>query len=74
MGGLLAYQYTCLKFYDLSGYQAYTFRQVPLYAEIVCRKCGERGREERQSHLDTSTTPVCPLFLQYVHSLVDVRV
>ena len=31
MGELLAYQYTCLKFYNLSDYQAYTFRQVPLY-------------------------------------------
>ena len=47
-----------------------------VYAEVVCRKCGERSSDERQSHLDTSTTPVCPLFLQYeyVHSLVDVCV
>ena len=42
-----------------------------VYAEVVCRKCGGRSSEERQSHLDTSTTPVRPLFSQYVHSLVD---
>jgi hypothetical protein len=45
-----------------------------VYAEVVCRKCGEGITEESQPHLDTSTTPVCHLFLQYVHSLVDVRV
>jgi len=31
-----------------------------VYAEVVCRECGERIAEERQPHLDTSTTPVCP--------------
>ena len=41
-----------------------------VYAKVVCRKCGERIREERRSHLDTDTTPVRPLFPQYVHSLV----
>src|SRR5258706_15875438 len=45
-----------------------------VYAEVVCRKCGERSTDERQSHLDTSTTPVCPLFTQSVHSFVDVHV
>ena len=38
-----------------------------LYAEVVCRKCGERIADERQPRLDTSTTPVCSLFPQYVH-------
>src|SRR5882757_4443488 len=33
-----------------------------VHAEVVCRKCRERSTDERQSHLDTSTTPVCPLF------------
>ena len=45
-----------------------------LYAEVVCRKCGERRSDERRSHLDTSTAPVCPLFSQLVHSLMDLRV
>jgi hypothetical protein len=45
-----------------------------VYAEVVCRKCGERVTEERQPHLDTSTTPVCPLFLPYAHLPVDVPV
>ena len=43
-----------------------------VYAEVVCRKGGERSTNEGQSHLDTSTTPVCPLFSQSVHSLVCV--
>ena len=45
-----------------------------VFAEAGCRKCGKRIREERQPHLDTSTTPVCLLFPQYVRSLVDVRI
>ena len=45
-----------------------------VYAEVVCRKCGERIREDRQPHLDTSATPVCPSFPQYVHSLVDLGI
>ena len=46
-----------------------------VYAEVVCRRWGERSTaDERQSHLDTSTTPVCPFYSQYLHSLVDVRV
>src|SRR5258706_14230248 len=38
-----------------------------VYAEVICRKCAEKSTDERQSHLDTSTTPVCPLVPQYVH-------
>ena len=45
-----------------------------VYAKVVCGKCGERHGEERQSHLDTSTTPVCTLFSQYVHLMAYVRV
>jgi len=45
-----------------------------VYAEVVCRKCRERSTSERQSHLDTSTTHVCPLIPQYVHSAVYLRV
>ena len=45
-----------------------------VYAKVVCRKCGGGIAEERRSDLDTSTTPVCPLFPQYVNSLVDVHV
>jgi len=45
-----------------------------VYAEVVWRKCGEGITEERQSHLDTSTTPVGPLLPQYVHLLVYMRV
>ena len=45
-----------------------------VYAEVVCRQCGERSTSQRRSHVDTSTTAVCPLIPQYVHSLVDVRV
>src|SRR5258706_9178289 len=33
-----------------------------VYAEVVYRKCGERCSDERQSHLDTSTTLICPIF------------
>ena len=41
-----------------------------VYAKVVYRKCGERVTEERLSHLDTSTTPVRPLFPPYVYSMV----
>ena len=38
-----------------------------VYAEVIYRRCGERSTTERQSHLDTSTTPVCPLLSKYAH-------
>jgi len=45
-----------------------------VYAEVVCRKCGERTTEERQPHMDTSTAPVGPLLPRYAHSPVDLCV
>ena len=43
-----------------------------VYIEIVCRKRGEGIAEEKCIHVDTSTTPVRPLFSQHVHSPVHV--
>ena len=45
-----------------------------VYAKVDCRRCGERSGEERQPYLDPSATPVRPLFPQYIHSPVDVRI
>src|SRR5258706_6273738 len=45
-----------------------------VYAEVVCRKCGERIAQEGTPHLDTSTTAVRPLFPRAVHSLVGMHV
>ena len=57
-------------------YRNYTARwsKPGVYTEVVCRECGKSIAEDWQPHLDTSTMPVCPLFPQYIHSLVDVRV
>ena len=45
-----------------------------VYAQLVCRKCGERITEERQLHLDTSATPVCHLFTEDAHLPVGVDI
>ena len=54
-------------------YRNHTARRAKsgVYAEVVCRKRGEKSSDERQSHLDTSATPVCPLFLQYLREFIS---